>query len=374
MVLAGVPRRAERRREIESGYRCCILLSGSGGIVVRRDRHFWLKVLIGLVFAILVVDVLALTCVVVPLAASQQKHAEPPAFSPRLTNSPAEQALILPTRDPRKPWVTRTPRPTPTPWLILAATLTPQLPATPASAENASQVAADATGVVITPESGGIVAPGTPSPQATVIQSVGSPSPISSAPQSVEPTGLAQAELTDTPTPAGMLPTETQVAPFVTPSPTWPPGTDQPPPPIVPGDQAQFTTYVMDQYATIAGQALTIATTTLDITDAGAARVVVDVAGDDENNVFAAQTAAAALDYGHRLLNDLKYYFNGQNCVIEVTSTYVTSNGDACKNYPTWCTLDTFDASANTWIVTRTYVRGTSDKGSDSVETGNTVQ
>ena len=171
-----------------------------------------------------------------------------------------------------------------------------------------------------------------------------------------------------------MLPAETPVAPFVTPSPTWSPGTDQPPPPIVPGDQAQFTTYVMDQYATIAGQALTIATTTLDITEVGAARVVVELVGDDANNVFAAQTAAAALDYGHRLLNDLKYYFSGQNYAIEVTSTYVTSNGDACTNNPTWCDLDTFDASASTWTVTRTYVRGTSVDGSDSVETWNTGQ
>ena len=130
----------------------------------------------------------------------------------------------------------------------------------------------------------------------------------------------------------------------------------------------------MDQYGAIAGQALNIAAITLDTTEAGAARLVVEVAGDGANNVFATQTAAAALDYGHRLLNDLKYYFNGQNCAIEVTSTYETSNGDACTNNPTWCTLDTFDASANTWTVTRTYVRGTSVDGSDSVETGNTGQ
>ena len=324
--------------------------------------------------AILIGDVLALICVVVPLAAPQEKRAETPTFSARLTQSAMDQALILPTHDPRKPWVTRTPRPTSTPWLILAATLTPQLPATPASAENASQVAADATGVVITPESGGIVAPGTLSPQAAVIQADGSPSPISSAPQSIEPTGLAQAELTDTPTPVGMLPTETQVAPFVTPSPTWPPGTDQPPPPIVPGDQAQFTTYVMERYGAIAGQALNIASVTLDTTEAGAPGVVVELAGDGANNVFAAQSAAAALDYGHRLLNDLKSHFSGQYYALTVASTYNTSNGDACINNPTWCDLDTFDASANTWTVTWTYVRGTSVDGMDNVDTGNTGQ
>jgi hypothetical protein len=241
--------------------------------VAQRNRSFWLKTLMVATLVLLIVDMLALTCMLGPLAASRQKHVEPPVFSPRLTNSPAEQALILPTRDPRKPWVTRTPRPTPTPWLILASTLTPQLPATPAPAENASQVAAHAPAVVVTPESGGIVALGTLSPQATVIQSVGSSSPISSAPQSVEPTGLAasaQAELTETPTPAGMLPAETPVAPFGTPSPTWSPGTDQPLPPSAPGGEAQFTTYVMERYGAIAGQALNIASVTLDTTEAGA--------------------------------------------------------------------------------------------------------
>ena len=370
-------------------------------MVARWDRHFWLKVLIGLVFALLIVDVLALTYAVIPLAASQQKRAEPPTLSSRLTYSPVEQALILPTHDPRKPWVTRTPRSTPTPWWILAPTLAPQLPATPAPAEhasqiatpapaehapqvatpapaeNAAQVAAHAPAVVVTPELGGIVTAGPLSPQATVIQSVGSSSPISSAPQSVEPTGLAasaQAELTETPTPAGMLPAETPVAPFGTPSPTWSPGTDQPPPPAAPGDEAQFTTYVMERYGAIAGQALNIASVTLDTTEAGAPGVVVELAGDGANNVFATQSAAAALDYGHRLLNDLKSYFSGQYYALAVASTYKTSSGDACIDNPTWCDLDTFDASANTWTVTWTYVRGTSVDGSDSVETWNTGQ
>ena len=56
-------------------------LCGSEGMVVRRGRHFWLKVLVGLVFAILVLDVLALTYAVVPLAALQQKRAGPTAIS-----------------------------------------------------------------------------------------------------------------------------------------------------------------------------------------------------------------------------------------------------------------------------------------------------
>ena len=75
-----------------------------------------------------------------------------------------------------------------------------------------------------------------------------------------------------------------------------------------------------------------------------------------------------------RLLNDLKSYFKGQYYALAVASTYKTSSGDACIDNPTWCDLDTFDASANTWTVTWTYVRGTSVDGMDSVLTWNTGQ
>ena len=130
----------------------------------------------------------------------------------------------------------------------------------------------------------------------------------------------------------------------------------------------------MERYGAIAGQALNIESVTLDTTEAGAPGVVVELAGDGANNVFATQTAAAALDYGHRLLNDLKSYFKGQYYALAVASTYKTSSGDACIDNPTWCDLDTFDASANTWTVTWTYVRGTSVDGMDSVLTWNTGQ
>ncbi len=314
--------------------------------MARGDKHFWLKVLIGLVFTMLVVDVLLLIYAVVPLAASQSKRAEPSVFSPRLTYSPAQQALILPTHDPRKPWVTRTPQPTTTPWLSRAATFAPQRQAAAGSTEGAARVPADAARADPAPESEGE-----------------SESPIN--PTSSPSAGVGAVTV---------LPTSALGVPARTPSPNQLPGTDQPPSPIVPGDQAQFGTYVMAQYGTIAGQALSIAAITLDTTDAGVARAVVEVAGDDANNVFAAQTATAALDYGHRLLNDLKYYFNGQNCMVEVVNSYVTSKDDACTNNPTWCVIGPFDISTNSRTVTWIYVRGTSVDGVDSVETWNAGQ
>jgi hypothetical protein len=171
-----------------------------------------------------------------------------------------------------------------------------------------------------------------------------------------------------------MLPTETLAAPTATPTPTRASGTDQPPPTTTLGNEAQFEAYVRDHYNTVGGQPLNIVSVTLDITAAGIPRFLVAVAGDDTNNVFAAQPAATVSDYGHRLLDDTKSYLDGQYCAITVASTYESSRGDACSNNPTWCELDTFNASADTWTVTWTYVWGSSIDGWDSVQIWNAGQ
>jgi len=140
----------------------------------------------------------------------------------------------------------------------------------------------------------------------------------------------------------------------------------------MPGDAAQFGAYVLDHYNAIAGQPLDIAAVTIDTTEAGVPRLMLELVENDANNVFAAQTAADALDYGRRLLADTKFYSGGQACEIAVAGTYETSNSDACTNNPTWCELGTFDASDNAWTITWTYMRGSSADGSDSIETWNT--
>ena len=103
--------------------------------MAQRHADLWLKILIGVVVALAIVDVLALSFVVAPLRASQQARAHTAELTAQLTRSTVAQALILPTRDPRKPWVTRTPPPTITPWLIPTATPTPTASATPMPAD-----------------------------------------------------------------------------------------------------------------------------------------------------------------------------------------------------------------------------------------------
>ena len=48
--------------------------------MAQRNRYFWLKTLMVAMLALLIVDMLALTCVLGPLAASQEKRAETSAF------------------------------------------------------------------------------------------------------------------------------------------------------------------------------------------------------------------------------------------------------------------------------------------------------
>ena len=196
------------------------------------------------------------------------------------------------------------------------------------------------------------------------------------SPQGGEPAG----PISPTPSPsadvgaAAMLPTSALVPPPSTRSPTPSQGTDQPPPPITPGDAAQFGAYVLDHYGVIAGQPMEIAVVSVDTTEAGQPEVVVEVVGSDASNVFAAQTAAAALDYGRRLLDDTKLYSGGQSCAVKVVSSYDTSYPDLCRSNPSWCTVGERDQSNSKWSIAWTYVLGTSTDAADSVETWNTGQ
>ena len=271
-----------------------------------------------------------------------------------------DQALILPTHNPQKPWVTRTPLPTATPWLIPTATFEPQIPAIRGpTGSGAMQAPTKAAGHGLTSGPSDAAALAMPSLATKTVLPGNTPGPTLTLP----PTTEAATAL-----PSGNdPPTETADAFADTAGETPLP----PPPRISPGDQAQFETYVRDHYSTITGQPLDIVAVTLDTTDANVPRFVVEVAGGDTNNVFAAQPAASVSDFGHRLLDDAKFYFNGQDCAITVVSTYQTSYPDVCKNNSSWCDLVIYDESSGRWTAAWTYVLGTSIDAADTVETWN---
>jgi hypothetical protein len=345
-----------------------------------RDTHFGLKVLAGVALTLLVIDAVLLAFVIIALTTPQPARAVPIAFSGRATQTVVEQALILPTHDPRKPWVTRMPLPTATPWLIARATLTPGLLATSGPPGNSALIPSNAAGFRVAPGTSAAAAPATPSPTVEAVRPTGAPGPTLTPPGAVElvvtPTPTfgspAAVELTGTPTPE-MLPTETQVTPADTPSPTPLPDTPEPSPSVVPGDFVQFTAYVEGHYNSIAGQPLEIGAVSLFAVGAGIPVVTVEVIGDGTNSVFA-QTPDAALDYGRRLLNDTKLYFDGQPFAISVVSKYDTSDPGACNNHPSWCTVGERNQDNNRWSINWTCVKGTSAGGSDSVQTWNAGQ
>ena len=346
--------------------------------MAQRDRYFWIKLVMGAVLGILVIDVLVLAVLIVPLRASPQVSARTRDLRAGPTQMVANQVIMIPTHDPSKPRPTRTPIPTATPWLEAAVRLAAQRQAELASGRNAAMTAASSAGAV--PASGPgdtssqtmsssaeAGAPtGTPSPAATSQTEAifaGTPEPTFAVPSSAEPFGTV--------TPTAAVPAETLAAPTSVPSPTLLPATPEPSPSTASSDEAQFTAYVQDHYNTITGQPLDITAVTFAYPETGIPLVTVEVSGGTTNNVFAAQTADAVADYGRRLLNDAKAFCNSQSCAVSVVSKYETSDPEGCIGNPNWCYLTFYNEASQAWSVVWIYLVGTATEGSDSVQTWN---
>jgi hypothetical protein len=361
--------------------------------VAQRDKHSKLKVLAlvgaGLVF--LVVDVLLLTLIVIPLAASTRTG---PTGAAAGATKGAELALVLPTRDPRTPWPTRRPTLTATPWLVSPSTPEPP-PATPVPAEStlapATPVPAESSALpqptlapATSPQTGSTAPPrsslaaATPShsPKTGASALVTSPTPTlrpvampSFTPdagaglpaETPEPAETPVNASTETPT---TVPDETTTAtPSVTPPPT---------PPDTLDDLPDFETFMRNYRNTIAGQPFDVVSLGVDRTNAALPRFVLEVAATEMKDIFAAQSATDLVDYGRRFLDDAQRYLGGAYSAVAVKSTYKTSNSGACASTPAWCDIGAHDEATNTWDVTWTYVRGSYTGGPNTVEAWNT--
>lgn len=349
--------------------------------MAQRDRHFSLKALAlgGVGFVLLVVDVVLLSWIIGPAAASTRTV--PTGLSARATQG-AELALILPTRDPRTPWPTKMPMPTASPWLISTETPEPPpaiqvLAVSTALPQNtlapALPVLAESTAL-----SRSMLAPATPVSTATASSSalVTTPTPI------LQPAAMATSA-PDTgggPPAATLEPMETPVdAPSETPTddptetPAANPGeTPLPPPPLLSYDDLpDFETYLRMHRSAVAGQSFDIVSLALDTTNGAIPRFVLEVAGSETQDVFAAQPATDVLDYSRHFLDDAKRYLGDEYCAVAVESTYKASNKDACLNTPAWCQVGAYDQDTNTWSVTWAYARGSYIGGPYALEVWN---
>ncbi len=346
------------------------------GLTVRGDRGFTLRVLAlaaaGL--ALLIADVLLLTLLVLPMAASARRAPSDLPQDPQL-------ALLLPTRDPRTPWPTRTPLPTATQRPALSRT--PELP--PAtSLPTGSPVAIP--GAVVeadTPEP----AESTPLPGSTPALEPAPPARPASSVLVTTPTASLQTATGLSVRPSGTAVASTPPAPIE----TWAGGSDETPSPVpgntpdnsatqtpLPpvsldtlGDLPDLEAYLRQHRRAIAGQVLEIVSLTMDATDAAIPRFVLQVAGSEGGDVLAVQPAGPLLEYGYGLLEDAKRYLGNADCAVAVESTYQTSANEACSRATPWCRVGPFDEAANSWTVTWTYVRGAFSGGLDTVEAWN---
>jgi hypothetical protein len=370
--------------------------------VTQRDRLVWTRLLIGVLVGLVVVDVLVLTDVL-PLLPAEATPAITPVLSIRLTQTAVVQSLILPTRDPNRPWPSRTPTPTATPWTVLLAMREPRpnvvqqpaqaeeipsrssptqamrgtvSPTEASAAADMAQAAGPSTPAIkatatrkpsATPASITARAPGVPTtnmqrpnpaPPTAVVPPPGAvPTqelPVSST---IAPTDVATPTPDDVPTKEP--PATATIAPTHVATPTLVPATSQPPPPIAAGDAAQFQAYVQTHYDTILGQKLGIEAVSFSAAGPRTPGVTVQLLGNDKDNVFAAQTAATALDFGRRLLNDTKFYYHEQPCVVTVISRYETTDATSCTHDPSWCYVRGYNQARKSWSIVRTYVRGT---------------
>ena len=174
---------------------------------------------------------------------------------------------------------------------------------------------------------------------------------------------------TDTPETTETPVAESSEAPTVDPTETPVDNSGETPLPPTPSgtydDLADLETFFRRYRSTIAGQPFDIVSLTMDTTDGAAPRFVLEVAGSETNDVFAARSAADLLDYGRGLLDDAKSYLGGAPCAVAIVSTYKTPNTDACSNTPSWCQVGAGDQATVTW----TYVRGRYTGGPNALET-----
>ena len=348
--------------------------------MAQRDRHFGLKVtaLAGAACVLMVVDVILLTLVVGPSAASTRTR---PTVSTDATQG-AALAFSLPTHDSRTPWPTRTPMRTATPRVTLPPTpesppATPVLAVSSARPQNPLATLPGNTAAPATPVS----AESPALPQNTLAQASPVPSvKTSSSALVTTPTPILQpaARATTAPDTGGGPPTATLdplETPVDTPTETSVPKpgeTPLPPPPSGTFDDLpDLETYERIYRNTIAGQPFDIESLTLDMTNPAVPRFVLEVAGDETKDVFAAQSAADVLGYGRGLLDDAKSYLGDEYCGIAVKSSYETSNRDACSNKPAWCQVGAYNHSTGAWNVTWTYVRGSYTGGPYAMEVWN---
>ena len=350
----------------------------------RWVRHSKVKglALVAAAVGLVVVDVVVLTLVVIPLVTSMRMS--PTGGAARPTQE-VEVALILPTRDPRTPWPTRTPTPTATPWRIATpAPVPPVAEGSSVPAESAlSPVALQSAGETISSTLETILSPALQADAGAVnaaASNAGLPTGTSASSQAqvgqpgdtsgADPNGEPSAVPTDSPTGGATAtpPGEATATPVAdaseTPPPTEPTGTRD--------DLPDFEGYLRVHQNAVADQPFDIVSLTKDDTSGAGPRFVLEVVGNETGNAFAAQPAAAVLNYGLRFLDDAKRYLGGEQCGIAVKSTYKTTNVDACSSKPGWCQVGDHDPIRNSWTVTWTYVRGDFTGGPYAVESWKT--
>jgi hypothetical protein len=341
---------------------------------MRTGAAYGAPALAGAAVVLLVVDVVLLALVV--RTATVSARVTTSVISARAPQ--AAPVLILPTWDPRTSRSNGTPTATATPERIVPATpeqaLTtqadsitqPQSTITPATPEPSPMTLAPLAESTTQPQTAR--APATVRASSSTIITIPTPPLPPAAGASIAP-DFSIDPATETPETTETPVADPRETPPVDPTETPVDNAGETPPPPTPSgtydDLADLETFFRLYRSTIAGQPFDIVSLTMDTTDSAAPRFVLEVAGSETNDVFAARSAADVLAYGRGLLDDAKSYLGGGHCAVAVVSTYETPNRDACSYSPAWCQVEAGDLATVTW----TYVRGSYAGGPNTLET-----
>lgn len=362
-----------------------------------RKGRFWIGRLVVVLLALLVADLLVLGKLFPLLARREHAGALPVTSAGQLSARAPGNGIFLPTANPNKPYSTRTPTPTITPWLVVppaqAAPVSARLLGTSTPEQLVSEAALPVTRASVTEPAPTETAPMTPAPMPPALQpgllpastprlngpSVTAPTPtpsaaVSPAPAIETPPAVesSDASATATPVPDPGAPAESASA-TATDAPT-PESTQTPeptatanPPPFAPGDEAQFLEYILGQYSTLGGQTLAIDSVDFALAPAGWLAVELEFDASVGRDALAAG-AAAVDDYVRRLLADTKVYAAGEPCEARVIGQFNTLNLEECSLNPDRCSIGGFVSEEEGWSVLWTYSRATFDGNSDDIE------
>ena len=138
------------------------------------------------------------------------------------------------------------------------------------------------------------------------------------------------------------------------------------------GSDAEFSSYLRNNFSTIGGQGLQIEdiSITNDVGTYSHCSVSIELTNNSASGVFANQKASVAYDYGERLLDAINGYFGGQDCMVRVFELFYDDYLFDRYFDDDWYYIGHYNLDRG-WAIQRDYVNGFVTGGRQRLEVWN---